>query len=444
MNDPTEEMRDETWRQSPSASEIGLAILKALASLRITVVLLVLGILLVFFGTLAQIDEGIWTVMRKYFRSWYVMVPVQLFAEFGKVFFDFKDSTKWSGSFPFPAGWAIGWAMLVNLLAAHAIRFRMTWKRSGIFLIHGGIVLLMLGEFFTGQYAVESTMVLQTGETASYLDDSRRFELVLRTPKLESAAENEKPGEAAGEQQVFVIPGSMLQAHKGGTISGHDLPVDIQVIEVYKNSDIVLQATSEGNETILSADGGYYRIVPMKEESGVKSEREDAPAVVVHVRKRGTNEEIGKYFLSLWQYRNYNRRLFFAQPKTFELDKRTWTIELRNRRVDKPYSIHLHKFEHKTYAGTKIPKDFASTVQLQDSTNNEDREIRIWMNHPLRYEGETFYQSGYIPDGSGTILQVVNNPVWRLPYASCILVALGMLVHFGLNLTTFLSRRART
>jgi len=37
---------------------------------------------------------------------------------------------------------------------------------------------------------------------------------------------------------------------------------------------------------------------------------------------------------------------------------------------------------------------------------------------------------------------VVRNPAWQLPYWSCAVVALGMLIHFGLNLANFLERRA--
>ena len=51
----------------------------ALASLKLTVVLMALSIVLVFVGTLAQVDEGIWTVVEKYFRSAFVLVPLQLF-----------------------------------------------------------------------------------------------------------------------------------------------------------------------------------------------------------------------------------------------------------------------------------------------------------------------------------------------------------------------------
>jgi ABC-type transport system involved in cytochrome c biogenesis permease subunit len=79
-----------------------------------------------------------------------------------------------------------------------------------------------------------------------------------------------------------------------------------------------------------------------------------------------------------------------------------------------------------------------------DPGRGVDRAVRIWMNNPLRYAGRTFYQASYKPDGSGTVLQVVRNPGWLLPYISCALVAGGMMLHFGMSLTGFLRRRAKT
>lgn len=430
MNEMHDELPIDRDQHSTSPLEFMRQILTPIASLRITVVLLLLGIVLVFFGTLAQIDEGIWTVMDKYFQSWFVWIPFQLVAKFLIKFFAIPESTYWAGSFPFPGGWAIGWAMLVNLLAAHAIRFRLTWKRSGVLLIHAGMIMLMLGEFLRGRLAVEATMVLQKNEQASFIDDSRNFELVIRT-RTDDASE-----------QVFVIPRSILMNKVHEVISDLRLPVDIEVLDCLKNSDLVRLETGLGDESLISSDGGYYKVVPAGEEPGVKAEREDAAAVSVKVRPKGKDEVLGSYFLSLWQYRNYNRRLFFVKPRTFALDGKTYTIELRNKRIEQPFSLQLLKFEHKVYEGTQIAKDFASTVRLLDKPNIEDREVRIWMNNPLRHEGETFYQAGYIPDESGTVLQVVNNPVWQWPYYSCAIVALGMMVHFGTNLRTFLRRRA--
>src|SRR5579862_4206170 len=50
-----------------------------LASLRLTVILLFLGILQVFFGTLAMIDNGLYAVLHDYFRTGLSWIPFQLF-----------------------------------------------------------------------------------------------------------------------------------------------------------------------------------------------------------------------------------------------------------------------------------------------------------------------------------------------------------------------------
>src|SRR5438105_1181396 len=63
-----------------------LVVVQVFASLRLTVVLFSLSLVLVFFGTLAQIDAGVWTVVRDYFRSFYVWIPLQLLVQFGQVF----------------------------------------------------------------------------------------------------------------------------------------------------------------------------------------------------------------------------------------------------------------------------------------------------------------------------------------------------------------------
>ena len=147
-------------------------VLKPIASLQLTVVLFTLAIGLIFFGTVAQMDYGIWTVVDKYFWSWGVLVPFDLFAKIGIVFFDLPKDTHWSGAFPFPGGKLLGLAMLINLLAAHLVRFKISWKRSGILLIHGGLILLFVGEFITREYAVEQRMMIDEGSSTNFTEDS--------------------------------------------------------------------------------------------------------------------------------------------------------------------------------------------------------------------------------------------------------------------------------
>jgi hypothetical protein len=93
------------------------------------------------------------------------------------------------------------------------------------------------------------------------------------------------------------------------------------------------------------------------------------------------------------------------------------------------------------YPNSDKPKEFASKVQVLGRNGQEERDVTISMNAPLRHRGETFYQSGVLEGGKGTILQVVQNPGWIMPYVSCFLVSLGMIVHFGIQLVEFLRRR---
>ena len=64
------------------------------------------------------------------------------------------------------------------------------------------------------------------------------------------------------------------------------------------------------------------------------------------------------------------------------------------------------------------------------------------MNNPLRYAGLTFYQASFEPGNDKvTILQVVRNPSWLLPYIACSLMTFGLLLQFGIHLVGFVQKR---
>ena len=99
-------------------------LLAPIASLRLTVVLFVLAMILIFVGTVAQKDVGNWAVVNTYFRSLGFMMPIGIAGI----------------QIPFVGGYTIGGLMIVNLLAAHTVRFKLTWKRAGIVVIHLGLI----------------------------------------------------------------------------------------------------------------------------------------------------------------------------------------------------------------------------------------------------------------------------------------------------------------
>ncbi len=372
-------------------------------SLNLTVTLLVLSIFLIFFGTLAQIDQGVWTVVHDYFRSWFVWIDFQMF---------FPRTNKVPGSFPFPGGWLLGNLILTNLVIAHFQRFNLSKQKIGLFLIHGGLILLLLGEGVTALMAEESMMSIDEGGSSNYSED-------IRHPELAFVDSSDPQSDT-----VTVIPEGPLR--KQGLIQDERLPFDVKIDRFFKNS--VMERSPDGN-------GFIAKDAPEVSGASASGGQIDMPSALVTLYKKGTSQEVGSFTTSVW--------LKSAHSVTAAGEKSAYDMSLRFARSYKPFSLFLKDFTFDRYPGTEIPKNFASTVEIMDPQNRVDREVKIWMNHPLRYQGETYYQASYKPDESGTVLQVVQNPGWLIPYLSCILVTLGLLLQFGFSLSRSLKRRKK-
>ena len=87
--------------------------------------------------------------------------------------------------------------------------------------------------------------------------------------------------------------------------------------------------------------------------------------------------------------------------------------------------------------------NYSSLVELRHPERGENREFLIYMNHPLRYDGLTFFQNSFTQDELNTILQVVSNPGRHLPYISCILIFIGLSLQFGISLWKFVGNRRK-
>jgi hypothetical protein len=386
------------------------AFLKAISSLRLTVVLFALSIVLILAGTLAQTNSGIWTVVDQYFRSIYVAIPFQIFIP--------RKVATIPGVFPFPGGLTLGVLLFVNLLAAHLVRFKLTWKRAGIILAHAGVLLLLVGEFVTGAFAKEGNMSIVEGGTANYVEDIRTSELAIIDPS------------GSTDDLVVAIPQSFLE--DSGIISNSLLPFDVAVVRWMGNSGLLgpMQQKPPGLPTATAGRGLQISAAPIPAANGVDGNTVDVPSAYITLSKAG--KSLGTYLVSV-----------HPQVGTQEVvvDGKPYLIELRFERHYKPYSMKLIDFRHDKFVGTEMARNFSSHVQLTDPTRSVDREVYISMNQPLRYAGETFYQSSFMQGDKGTILQVVKNPGWLIPYISCSLVTLGLLVHFGIRLTASIRRK---
>jgi len=549
-----------SFSESEPGFDIGRSLYRVaegLASLKVTVTLFGLSIFLILAGTLAQVEMDIYQVLERYFHPWLAWIQVRHFFPPNFVSPELRANIPGTWGFWFPGGALIGTALFVNLIAAHAIRFKMqarggrlwagigiialgvltTWlviasgsnpdgfqtepivswdvlweclkyglgalwvgmassllridsqrkterwiiggltvllgagllalfwkgdaaklddsamrilwqlikgsaaagvlltgcvlvfkKRAGVVLLHAGIGLMMFSELFVTLNNREAQMPIFEGETVNYVQDARHAEL---------AVVDRSPEE---HDNVVVVPGSRLQQadddEDAAVIKHDDLPFDLRVVRFLKNSRLQKGAADNSEIPNLKGAAKQYSVVEVPPGTGTDAESKfDASSAYVELIDKDSSQSLGTYLFSM-----------LLREQEITVGKKTYHVELRAKRIYKPYSIHLIDVRADKYLSSNVPKNYASKFQLYDPSRNVKRTVTIRMNEPLRYAGETFYQSGYagppdVPVEQST-LQVVTNRGWMIPYVACMIVAFGMLAHFWGILLRFLNRRA--
>ena len=353
-----------------------------LSSLKLTLVCLGLLMILVVACTLLQVPLGTHLAVERTIRSW-------------------------------PGG-LIGGALLLNLLFAQFLRLELSPRKAGLWLTHLGLALLFVGEFSTALFQVESQMPIEVGQTRGYCEDSRQMELAVVDATDPSA------------DIVTSIPESILK--NNGEISHPSLPFTIKVRRWYDNASLGMRKPEDPPSEATGGVGAGLRVRP--EPVVTADDAQNSAASLIEASSRG--QSLGSFWVSP----------ALGAPQGFTREDKDWRLVLRPRRYSLPFTLTLKEFKHDIYPGTDIPKNFSSLVRLVDPAAGEDRDALIYMNSPLRYGGKTFYQASFGKDDRLSILQVVRNPGWLIPYLSCALVALGLLLHFGVKLSSSL-RQAR-
>jgi ResB-like family len=407
-------------------------LVKIFTSLRLTVTLLAFAILLVFIGTLAQVDEGLYNAQARYFRQWII---------FGLDLFGRKIPLI------LPGGYLIGTMLLLNLVAAHIYRFQLSAKKIGIQITHLGVILLLVGQLVTDMRAKETQMRFVEGETKSYSESPRNYELVF-----------------VNGDEVTAIPDKLLA--RGGEMKIDNLPFTIRVKSYWKNSEASFRAPMMQNAPPLTTNGVAVNFDFHQAAETKTMDDKNVPTAEIEIIS--ASGSLGDWIVSDWTsddamieelQQSYAQQLGadmtckiigdLTQPQSVFAGGKQFTFALRPERVYHPFSLTLLKATHSIYPGTDIPKDFRSRVRLQNPQTGENREVEIYMNAPLRYAGLTFYQyqmdAGEAAAQAGrapsSVLQVVRNPAWLTPYLGCALVAIGLVTQFMFHLVGFISKR---
>ena len=537
-----------------TATDIAQAILAPLSSLRLTVVLLGLSVLVTFLITLQQSSRDMWEIKNEHFSSLMVEVPFQSIV----VQRWFPDADPVPGSFVIPSGFTLIVLLLMNLISAHLLRFRLqasggrligglvvaaigalfTWaiifntqsattfqakppipylqmwyllqgilgllvavgvggffmvakgrriekllvasltlvvgialmavlllgekafigkegmrivwqlaqataaglvclvaavlifrRKGGMVVLHLGIAGLLANEIYVSVTNEETQMQMVEGETLNLANDIRVTELAIID---QSDSEFDR---------IVVVPESKLLDEDLAKIEHPELPFNIEVLRFIDNADMVRKIP--GRESGIASDGLFrdYTAIESTKASGVSSDQGvDVSAAWIRLTEKESLKPLGTYLVSQQGYLN-------DLLDTVDVGGKSYQIGLRFKTQYKPYALTLKDVQAKMYPGTETPSWYSSDFVLKDLQSETQSTQKVFMNNPLRYAGETFYQTGYAKDPRTgkevSTLQIVKNKGWMIPYVCCMFVVVGLISQFGLSLLSFLEKRQK-
>ncbi len=344
---------------------------------------------------------------------------------------------------------AAGFAGLV-LLVGCFLAFK---KRAGIVVIHFGVGLLMFNELWVYKTHVEAQVTLEEEQgggrpdrtSANSVQDIRELELAI----IERLAGTD------GNDATVAIPQSLLL--RGGMkddetpyplVHADELPFDVQVLAFYRNAETPLLEPSEENPLATAGQGRYVKLIKLPPVTGV-DKGENQPAAYVRFFNKATSEAISTHLVGVDQWSEAHwRPTNINSLEEVRIDGRTYEVYLRYKRINKSYTVMLNDVHRDNYLGTGTPRDYSSDVHVKvpDTSGGAPfvTSAHIWMNNPLRFRGDTFYQSNYHEAGlfnaEMSTLSVVTNGGWMIPYVCCVIVGWGMLFQFLQTLLRFLTR----
>ena len=349
---------------------------------KIFVFALIWMMILIFLGTLAQKDMGLYAAQKRYFSAWIT----------------------WFWFLPMPGGRFTLIVILINLSFFFFNKSIWKIKKLGIVILHLGGILLFVGGGLTAMFSSEGNMVIEEGAQTNYVEDYHFMELAIINTS------------ASSFDEFTIFDQALLKRNQ--ILKHTNLNFEIEILNYLENCEPTRRTSPAG---ILHK--GLLKNFMLNE---LKSEKEDnwnRPGMIYKISNSGTIAD-GMYGIFLGQ----------SVSQTISVNDKNYTIILRRKRTHLPFSIELLDFKKILHPGTDIPKSYSSDINLIE--NGAVRKILIEMNEPLRHKGYTFFQSSFIegPDSETTVLAVVKNYGRLFPYISSIIMCIGLLFHLSQKL----------
>lgn len=356
----------------------GNKFLSFISSMRITVVGLLLLFILTFWGTVAQVNNGLYASQDRYFSSFYFLAM---------------------GFIPFPGAQLVLWVLGVNLFCAFFSRVIYSWENCGLIIVHYGLVIFLLAAFVTFHSARESHLILKEGESSNVSLAYSDWEIAVWP-------------DSGKTKSVTASDFSALR--QDSTLQLIDPELNLKVVSLYKNSQAAFAPFAGIKEKYLNVSNFNY----LQALSVDKAPEKNTPGIILQVLNSPDKKLILLHGSD-------------DKPTRIDVNGKPYDMILRLKRFPLPITVKLIEFYMDKHPGTEIARSFKSKVEVDHDGIN--RETVISMNEPFRFKDYTFYQASYQIDDMGrktSILAVVKNAGRLLPYIATFVTFLGLALHF--------------
>jgi len=353
-------------------------IIKSLSSVKIAVACLCLLFILTLWGTIDQVNNGLYLSQERFFNSW-------MFIFWGFV--------------PFPGARLVLWVLFINLVCVSLVRFVYRWSKLGIIVIHIGLLLFFVAAFVTFHCTVESNITFMEGEGSNVSKAYHQWELSLWTQQED-------------KKQVIAFDADHLR--RGQELNFGNYGFKAMIHSYCRNCEAYGESDRIQGEMVFNVSG----IQSLNPISLDKEPQKNYPGVTL--RLEGPDQG------------PLNILLFGGESKPLKIlkDGTIYFMQLRLRGSPLPFLIRLKDFKMEKHPRTEIARSYESLVEV--ISGGVSREVLISMNEPMRYKNFTLYQASYAIDQFGrefSTLAVVKNSGRLLPYIATFTTVAGLLIH---------------
>jgi hypothetical protein len=373
-----------------------MKLLNILASFGLCCVLLASLFCLTLFGTLYQVEHGLYAAKDVYFASWFLKghgAPVLPFPYF-------------------PGGMTCMSLLSLNMILGGLVRIKISKRTLGVVVIHIGIGLLLGSGLVKMMFADEGNLRLAEGQQSGFFRSYTEWEVAIW------------PLEGGRGVEEYVIRDTALSDLTGSgsrTFHAAGLPFELELSNFVPNCRV--EPKGPMWESVGPPIDGYG-ILAMPPEKEAE------------FNVAGMHARVGDQVGILWALE--------SQPWTVHVGGEHYAVTLRHEMYEMPFEIKLLDFIKEDHPGMTMAKSYRSHVIKVDESGEE--RVLIQMNEPLRQDHLVLFQSSFGNTGRGdeySVFSVVRNVADKWPEYSMWVITVGMLLTFARKLVGFVKSQTK-